>query len=322
MTTPTAEIRSVVVPLDGSTTAEQALPIATLIATRCAAQLTLVRVHEPPRLAMAYSHDWDREIRQREHDYLRRTAANTSALADRPVERSLLDGHPADAICAFAVERGAELVVMASHGRTGASRFWIGSVTDAVMSRSHVPVLMVRASSEQTPLPGAIQRILVPLDGSSMAEQVLPVATSIADATGARVELVHVVDPADVPPTAPPLAEDALAAVVRAANADLQTVASTITRGHPRLALGSQVRIGDSAAAAILDAAAADGCDLVAMTTWSQGLRRALLGSVADKVVRAGPPLILLIRPRSRVIEASAAAEVGHSPTRPVATPD
>jgi nucleotide-binding universal stress UspA family protein len=302
---PKAGIRTVVVPLDGSAVAEQSLPIATLIARRCDARVVLIRVHEPPRLAMAHANDWDREIRQREHEYLCAIAAATSA-GERSVELFLLDGHPADAICKFAVEREFPLVVMASHGRTGASRFWIGSVADAVLGLSHVPVLMVRASSERKPASDTIQRILVPLDGSVMSEQILPFATTIADAMGARIQLVHVVDPADVPPTAPSLAEDALAALVRVRDAELRALASKLCRAHPRLSVSVSVRVNDSAASAIVSAASANACDMVAMTAWSQGLRRVLLGSVADKVVRAGPAFILLIRPRSRAIEAHA----------------
>jgi len=308
VTSPTARIRTIVVPLDGSTTAEQALPIATLLALRSAAQLVVIRVHEPPRLAMAYANEWDREIREREDDYLVGIAARMRGSTHGPVERMLLDGHPADAISTFAAGRESPLIVMASHGRTGASRFWIGSVTDAVLRRSQIPVLMVRASSGQIRHPDAIQRILVPLDGSAMAEQILPFAAEIASEVGAEVNLVQVVDPADVPRTAPPLAEDALAAVVRDADAGLKVVASNMTREHPGLSVHVRIRVAESAASSIVDAASAHACELVAMTSWSRGLRRAILGSVADKVVRAGPPFILLIRPRSGTIETSAAA--------------
>src|ERR1041385_5259457 len=58
-----SRIRTVVVPLDGSPLAERALPIAATIARRCGAQLVLIRVHEPPRLAIAYAYDWDAERR-------------------------------------------------------------------------------------------------------------------------------------------------------------------------------------------------------------------------------------------------------------------
>ena len=291
-------IRTVVVPLDGSILAQQAVKIAAVIARQCDARLVLIHIHEPPRLAMAHAYDWDKEIRRREIAYLCRIATRTREIGDMPIERFVLDGHPADAICSFAAQRESPLLVMASHGRTGASRLWIGSVTDAVLTRSHVPVLMVRVDGGRASPPSVARRILVALDGSVVAEQILSPAMTIADALGARVDLIRVVEPGDVPSTTKGLAEDVLGAVVRQATSELEDVASSIVDDHPSVPVGVLVHVAQSPAATIVAAAAAHGCDVVAMTTRSRGLRRAILGSVADKVVRAGPALILLARPR------------------------
>lgn len=299
----TRAVRTIVVPLDGSSLAERALPIAESIAKTSGARVVLLRVHEPPRLAMAYAHDWDAEVRRRESAYLREVAAKLERNRANQLERLLLDGHPADAICTFAAQRESPLVVMSSHGRTGVSRFWLGSVADAVIGRSHAPVLMVRASSDR-PAPAAneITRVLVALDGSTISEEILPEAAAIAEALGARLELFRAVDRQDIPRTSPSLMEDSRGAAVRQAAFDLQAIAHRIDAEHPALAVDLSVRIAESPANAVIDAALAHGCRMVALTTRSEGVHRALMGSVANKVVRAGPELILLVRPRETAI--------------------
>src|SRR5690242_2042449 len=98
----TGAVRTIIVPLDGSALAEQALPIAESIAKTSDARLVLLRVHEPPRLAIAHAYDWDAEVRHRERAYLREVAAKLERNRANQLERLLLDGHPADAICTFA----------------------------------------------------------------------------------------------------------------------------------------------------------------------------------------------------------------------------
>lgn len=304
--------RTIIVPLDGSALAEQALPTACELARRSAANLTLVRVHVPPRAAMAYAHDWDKEIRGREAAYLIDVAKRlTPTLGVTPATR-LVDGHAADAINEMSDQAQSPLVVMASHGLTGFSRFWIGSVTDALIGRANTPVLMVRTRDEGGEAKvGEIHTVIVPLDGSALAEEILPDAAAAALAFGARLELLRVVEPGDAPPVPAALADDALDAMVREIKEELSATAKRVAAAAPGLDVQARVLVADSPANGIIATTRAEGCELVAMTTRAAGLTRLVAGSVADKVIRAGPPMLLLLRPRVDHEAASAESHAG-----------
>jgi len=233
-------------------------------------------------------------VRSREAAYLDGVAAEIGARLDRKPEMLVLAGHPAQAICAAAHHCESPLIVMSSHGRTGFSRFWIGSVTDAVIRSARSPVLMVRAreTGQGGPLP--IQRILVALDGSATSEQILPYAAMIAAVVGARVELLQVSPPNAVPRVPHPMEDDAAAALGRDAEEGLGKAAAAL---HLDVTLNAC--IGESPAKVIVDTAREHRCELVALTTLTTGLKRLALGSVADKVIRSGPSMALLLRPTS-----------------------
>jgi nucleotide-binding universal stress UspA family protein len=297
--------RTIIVPLDGSELAEQALPSARELARRSAATLRLLRVHVVPRGAMAYAREWDEEIRQRETAYLNEIAERVSEPIGVRPETLLVDGHPADAIREAADDAQAPLIVMSSHGRTGFSRFWIGSVTDAVIGRAKTPVLMIRSHEPRgEAAPTTIHAVIVPLDGSTLAEEILPHAAAVASAMDARLELLRVVEPSDAPPTPPALAEDALGAMVRQITDELRKTATRIAGSAPGLDVRARVLVAESPANGIIATARADGCELVAMTTRAAGLTRLVVGSVADKVIRAGPAMVLLLRPAAAATEA------------------
>src|SRR6185503_12628530 len=80
--------------------------------------------------------------------YVRGVADRIRAAHGGVVTGQLLEGSPANAIATCATSTGIDLIVMSSHGRTGASRLWLGSVTDAVIRSAPVPVLMVRGGDK------------------------------------------------------------------------------------------------------------------------------------------------------------------------------
>lgn len=290
--------RTIIVPLDGSRVAEQALPIAIELARRAGAHLTLVRVHQPPVLALSRSYEWDGEIRERESSYLNQVAAHAGGSLDTAPDVQLLDGHVPDAIRAAAKEHDAPLIVMTSHGLTGFSRYWIGSVADEVIRRAHTPVLMVRAREAYDAQPATtIHGILVPLDGSTMAEAILPYALSLAKAMDARLELFRVVEPshmAEVPWVADIQESDEERR--REAESQLRAIVDTLGAEASGRRIDVRVTLAASPARTIATHARAHEFELVAMTTTASGLAR-LVGSVADKVIRHGPPMVLLVRP-------------------------
>jgi nucleotide-binding universal stress UspA family protein len=294
-------LRSILVPLDGSRFAEQALPLATALARAAGAHLRLAAVHEPrPDLArspgQADLQAQDRAVRDATRTYLRDTAAG---LAGLDTATRLLEGIPGPALAAALEHEPPDLVVMSTHGRGPLSRFWLGSVADHLLRHSPVPLLLVRPPAEGA-APAAIRRILVALDLSDASRRVLDVAAGVARILDAELVLLHVVAPAagmvdGALPFPLPSPEGALARRHQEAEARLSEVAAGLATSGARVATRAVVGVG--VAATILEQAAEQGIDLVAMTTHGEGgVRRLLLGSVADKVIRGAEVPVLALR--------------------------
>lgn len=313
-------LRTLLVPLDGSPLAEHVLTTAATLAQRAGATLDLVRVHRPLVFGdLADVERWERTARRDEREYLRLVAERLAANYDVRTTTALLDEPVASAICQRAIAVGADLVAMATHGRTGFSRAWLGSIADAVAHEAPVPVLLLRGESTLAALregsrpPDAwaseparsISRVIVALDGSGLAEQALAPAIDLARAFGASIHLLRVVEPVLVRAVEYPLFyalplpavdDDGGEAVAQQARDYVRAVASRI-RSETPVDVEVEVVVADSAAPAIIDAAWAHQADVVALATHGRGASRLVVGSVADKVLRAGPEAVLLFRP-------------------------
>jgi nucleotide-binding universal stress UspA family protein len=299
--------QKLLVPLDGSLVAEQALPIAAAIAAASHAAVDLIAVHRPQK-ALATQSAIDRSI-QRWADtdrYLERRATGLAHDTKLMVTHSVPSGNPVDCICARASDVDADLIVMTSHGRTGFNRFWLGRVADGVVRHSTIPVLMLRASEDEHATPAAIQfrRLLVPLDGSTLAEAALEPAASLALATNAEILLSHLVHP--VPVATPdyqmvwagplPTDESATRLLMKEGTAYLAKKAELLAqRGVHSVA--THVMVGQSTAKAIIALAKARQVDAIAMATHGRGVSRLVIGSVADKVLRGSELPLLIQRP-------------------------
>jgi nucleotide-binding universal stress UspA family protein len=204
---------SVLVPLDRSSFAEQALPLALSIARRANARLDLVEVHalyalEGPTAGwLPFEPDRDAECKQQEQLYLDATAKWVTSVSPVSVTAGVLSGSAvlpemvADSILERARTGRADLIVMATHGRGPLSRFGVGSVADELIRRACLPVLLVRPAEKA---PGVIpepvlDNILIPLDGSALAEQVLEPGLDLARLMEARCTLLRVVESRSVP---------------------------------------------------------------------------------------------------------------------------
>lgn len=301
------EIRTIMVPLDGSDFARRALPAARDLARRSEARLLLAYVHAGPPPAEPGEApeslvEADRAVVRAEREALEEAAREVRA-AGLEAETDFSEGPVAETLAARARER-ADLVVMATHGRGAFSRFWLGSVADELARRTPVPLLFVRPGGEgEGPGELAAEHVLLPLDGSRRAERILDPARSVGRLFGARYTVLRVLVPAvrtgltyeelpvDVDAETIAEQEEAASEYVEEALERLRRAGET--------ADGRVVR-GPSAAAEIHRVAEEEDVDLVAMAThgWG-GLKRMLLGSVADKVLRAGDRPLLLHRPRA-----------------------
>ena len=305
-------IRSVLVPLDGSTFAEQALPWAIAIARAAGARLRLVLVHEAPptppldeTTARLYT-KIELALRKSQREYLRRIVERIRGKHPVQTATATLQGSPARALGNYVGEIRPDLVVMTTHGRGGIHRAWLGSVADQLVRSLEIPMLLIRPREGGTPADeaSALMEILVALDGSRRAEAALPPAAALAKLLGARLALVQAVQPAVVtsdPPLPVPTGFDEELSRVRRREAQdyLDDVAEQLTaQGVP--ASGAAV-LGGSAFDTIQEAARSPRTSVVALATHGRGgLRRLVLGSVADKLVRAGEHPILVTRPRGK----------------------
>jgi nucleotide-binding universal stress UspA family protein len=307
--------RSILVPLDGSEFGEQALPLALSIARRAGASLRLVHVAIP--LVTNYAEafvmpdDLEARVRARQADYLNETASRLLVSSLVPVTTALLDGDVVTAIRDHAAAAGVDLVVMTTHGRGPLGRFWLGSVADELVRRLPIPLLLVRPS-DRPPEPGhepVLRHLLIPLDGSPLAEQIIEPAVALGTLMDADYTLLRVLEP--MLPVGYPLEGGTIGEATRKLLDQVQTAHEELRREARRYLAGiaedlqerglhAQVRVttADQPAAAILDAATPPACDLVAVETHGRrGLTRVLLGSVADKLIRGAPVPVLVHRP-------------------------
>jgi len=294
-------IRSILVPLDGSRFSESALPVALDLARKAHASVRLVMVHEPI-LAMvpAWSEKEDPEERAHELEYLAGLSAGVDLLGTAPTYEVIV-GEARTALMKTAEQTRSDLIVMATHGRGAFSRFWLGSVADHVMRHATVPVLLIRPLNGvgRTTNGCAYRNILVALDLSTASEAILEPAKALARLNQGQLTLVNVVQPAGLMLGYPvPAYGDPARLEAQRAEAQeyLDGVAARLrTEG---LSVATRVVVGAGIATQLLELFQKGHFDLMALTTaGAAGLQRAIVGSVADKVVRGAEKPVLVLRP-------------------------
>ena len=287
------------IPLDGSPLAESALgpaaqlaraanESATIILFRCATWTPLA-YDVPDARAVTEALDGLREACA---DYLREVALRPS-LEHLTVECRAVTGTPTESIVILAQEEHVDFIVMTSHGRSGLTRTVMGSVAEAVARDAHVPTLILHpetaTSMQRQPRPS--WNILVPLDGSPLAEDVLPAAASIARAMQGTLQLLMVLIPLEGN-------IDADRISLHEANTYLAGLQTRLVG----LGLSAATTIAwGGASAEILNAATHEGqaADLIAIATHARrGLAHLFWGSVAEYVIRHALCPLLVVHPR------------------------
>jgi nucleotide-binding universal stress UspA family protein len=299
-------LQHILVPLDGSRFAEQALPLAAAIARASRGRLHLAMVHEKlpalSRAALLGADLIEARHREDEEEYLSRHAERIEADHGAAPDLSLLEGAPATAIASLATRRKVDLIVMATHGLGGLDRAWIGSVADAVIRRARMPTLLVRPAARPRTL--KIGSVLVALDGSAAAESALHHAAELCKVMGAACHVVRVVEPptrritSRIPDTAE-LVRRSTESAQQEASQYLEELRETTSDLPPGTT--TEVITAPGAARAIINAAQAHGADVIAVGSRGRGgAARMVLGSVADKVVRGAATRVLVCPERRR----------------------
>jgi nucleotide-binding universal stress UspA family protein len=308
---------SILVPLDGSTFAEGALPLAVSIARHAAASLELLYVHPPweaahPEVTLEYQGSLtnvNAEIKTRQRAYLDGVVTKLRRIYPGRIESAVRDGAIAATIQQHATERNIDLVVMTTHGRGALARIWLGSVADELVRHLSGPILLVRPGDSAGALDqgASLKHLLVPLDGSEMAERIIEPAVVLGTLMDAEYTLLRVVKPVMVAagqagggfPSTGALVEAAgkvEAQLVKEAQEYLDRVATRLRAQGLRVQ--TWVTVNEQPASSILGAAGSRAIDLVAMETHGRrGLARLFLGSVADKVLRGSTLPLLVHRP-------------------------
>ena len=309
--------KRILVPLDGSTRAESAIPVAARIARAYGASITLLRIAETPveygpYLAppASYAKEAIEADLARLKEYLGK-AAQAEALAGIDVEVKALFGAVAPTIIAAAQAYHASLIVMCSHGYTGFKRWMLGSVADKIARHAPVPILILR---EGMPLP-AIEakqpvRALVALDGSSLSEAVFePVAylvAGLAYTTSHRgeLDLLRVVDLPSGNYTGKSqihitgLSRDE---AVLTAQEYLKSLTARLDEGGLAaldITVKTAVESDPDVAEAIIKQAESETVDLIAMATHGRGgMQHFVMGSITERVLHHSKLPLLIVRP-------------------------
>lgn len=275
-------LQRILVPTDGSPESEKAIPIAAQIARAQGAELVVVRSIEPaPWLAAAgpepaatdVFEEMLETIEQEAQESLARIEADLQAQGLR-ARAETLHGSPAATLLDWEVAHEPDLLVMATHGRSGLARFTMGSVTDRLVREGQTPVLVVRRSS---PAATTLHRALVTLDGSGLAEEALPMVETLAGKPLESVILLRVV--ADARDQGPAMTY--LEGVANRLSRLLLKTEAVVDVGAPTLAIERVART----------------VDLVIVCTHGRGgFDRLRHGSVAEHVVREVETPALLVR--------------------------
>lgn len=291
-------LSKLLIPVDGSTCAEDAARYGLRLAHRVGASVVLANVAYVQRIHGMQDLDSEREPylargRQLLEDYERRAQKYGVPVTTRLVQ----DAKIGDAIVKIAQEDGCDVILMGTHGREGLGRFLLGSVAERVTRASSVPVMLVRgpAATSKTP----VDRILLPVDGSDVSQAAVDYAGNLARKTGAEVRLLYVLP--DLPASPDSSSTE---------YADLDRLSRDLRREGEIVLASARERLGVATAPTLLYEANGErigdviarvahdeGVGMVVMGTHGRGgWDRLLLGSVAERVAHKAEVPVLLVR--------------------------
>ncbi len=300
----------IMAPTDGTGFDREAIRVATRIAGRTGATLKLVRVESAPMVftgpdTAAYDSEAMTREREWELSQLAELAAECRQETRCCVTAKLENGPVPDALAGFARENEVDLIVISSHGRGGFARMALGSVTDALIRTTNIPVLVVKqpASYLHPRVSLGFAEILVPLDGSLLAEEILPHVIELAGQNDASVTLLNVLIPHSYSqkeiedPHLPWWEGD-----VDEARDYLEKKADYVRSFA--IPASIEMVIADDVADAITRTSARIRSDLIAIATHGLGgLSRLIHGSVADKVKLTAMNSMLIFHPPTLATE-------------------
>jgi len=310
--------RTIMVPTDGSGFDREAIRVALRIAEESEAKIKLVRVLPTGSMfgmaaaaeGTAIAAEVARSERDKALNELYALAAECRSASRADISVDLEAGPVADVLESYAQRQDIDLIVISTHARSGISRLSLGSVTDWLIRRTAIPVLVVKPpTSYLNPQVGEVfRRVIVPLDGSTLAEQILPRILTLAKLEDAELILLHIL-------SAQSLSQKEIADLnpawwekdISLAEEYLDRMARKVRRsGVP---VRTDIVINENIANAIGDFASLEKADLIAIATHGRGgVARMLRGSVADAVMHSGRTSMLVFKPEKVADKAATAS--------------
>jgi nucleotide-binding universal stress UspA family protein len=297
-------LQHILVGLDGSPLAETILAYVSTLAKSVDADVTLLHVVHLPEDMREGEHyqTLQPHIQQAEtqaHDYLRRVAQRLTDAGVKNQSRMTAGGAAVE-IVRYAQQEKMDLIALATHGRSGLQRWFYGSVAEKVLHTTHTPLLLIRPTAEQAAPALELTQLVVPVDGSPLAEAALPLAQALAASCKVPLVLLRVVetvslafaDPTGISFASYPQILDGLQ---EAAESYLNQRAATI-RGQG-VSVHTEAPVGLPADKIVTYAHEHPGSLVVMSTHGRTGLAALALGSVARRVVLHGNTPTLMVRP-------------------------
>ena len=299
----------IMVPTDGSGFDREAIRVALRIGERTDAKVKLVRVLATGSFfgmaaaaeGTAIAAEVVRSERDRALSELYALAAECRATSNADISVDLHGGPVAEVLEGYTRRNEVDLIVISTHGRSGIARLSLGSVTDSLIRHTTIPVLVVKPPTSylNPQVIEGFKRIVVPLDGSTLAEQILPRVLTLAKLEEAEITLLNVLLPHSysqkeiVDPNLPWWDTD-----ISLAQTYLFRIAGKLRRNG--VLVTTDIVIGENVASAIGDFAGREKADLIAIATHGRGgLARMLRGSVADAVMHSARVSMLVLKPDS-----------------------
>ena len=295
--------KRILVALDGSVTAESILPAVTSLAQLFGSWVTLCSIisHEKSPFLLTNSsflETIELESKQALTLYLHKIQSRLESKGIK-IDIVIKTGNPSHEIIQLAENTGYDLLAFATRGRSGITRWILGSVADHIIGSVTTPILLISPKADKEYSlddPHKINSIIAPLDGSRLAESILPIAESISIKSNTKIDLLQVVPTIiqvylGIEPQAYPM--DVLENLEDRAYEYLSTIESSLkNRG---VTARSKLVEGD-VSSSIIDYCSKLDHSLITMTTRGYtGFSRWVLGSVADKIIRdIGEPVLLV----------------------------
>ena len=318
----------IVVPLDGSNGSERAIPVAARIAHACGGSIVFIRVVPTPVAVGAFGAGLDGTIAMKPEieayekelagatSYLAAViAAYADELAGIKTEMDVAAGAASAIIFSTAHDEHVDLIVMCSHGETGLKRWALGSIAQQAVRHSPVPVLVINEHGIVPPALYAVHslRILVPLDGSPLAETAMEPAAQLIAALAAPAHCeLHLLRVVDLPSAYGRMKSQAHMSdsMQEEARKEAETYVQAMTKrlrettfATFKLNITSSVAVSTDVAGTIIRRAeqteSSDGYDVIAMATHGRGgLKRLVMGSVTEHLLGATRLPLLIVRPQ------------------------